>query len=143
MSFYASAQNEDDKTYTTVEEMPVFPGCERYPSKESQKFCTTERLMRYVYENLTYPDQAKEKGVTGQVITEFVIEKDGSIKNIRILKGIGGGCDEAALKVIASMNRMGQRWTPGKNEGKTVRVLYQLPIEFLAVDDDTSSDGEG
>ena len=104
---------EDEEIFQIVEEMPQFLGGE-------------EKLMEYVAKNITYPLIARETGIQGRVFIGFVVEPDGSISNVRLLRGIGGGCDEEAVRVIKSM----PRWEPGKNQGKTVRVSYQIPIFF-------------
>jgi protein TonB len=98
---------------TWVPEMPVFPGGE-------------SELYHYLNKNLEYPDVAKESNISGTVYLTFVVEKDGSISDVKILRGIGGGCDEEAIRVVKSM----PPWTPGKNNGTPVRVRFNLPVKF-------------
>ena len=69
---------------------------------------------------------AKNAGISGKVYITFVVEKDGSITDVKVLRGIGGGCDEEAVRVVQSM----PRWSPGKQRGKPVRVQYNLPVRF-------------
>lgn len=83
-------------------------------------------LRKFLGENLKYSKQAKEVGISGTVHVAFVVEKDGSVTNIRILRGIGGGCDEEAVRVIQMM----PKWKPGWVKGKLVRTHYNLPIKF-------------
>jgi periplasmic protein TonB len=99
--------------FLKVESMPSFPGGEY----ERRKFLA---------ENLKYPQMAKESGIQGKVYVSFVIEPDGSITNVEILRGIGGGCDEELVRVIKLM----PKWIPGKQRGKAVRVQYNMPIKF-------------
>ena len=99
--------------YQIVEEMPQFPGGET-------------KLMEYIAKNLTYPQEAKDKGIDGRVFVAMVIEKDGSVSNVKVLRGIGGGCDEEAVRVISAL----PKWKPGKMNGEPVRVSYQIPINF-------------
>ena len=99
--------------YQIVEEMPQFPGGEN-------------KLMEYIAKNLTYPQEARDKGIDGRVFVAMVIEKDGSVSNVKVLRGIGGGCDEEAVRVIKAM----PKWKPGKMKGEAVRVRYQMPINF-------------
>jgi protein TonB len=99
--------------FTVVEEMPSFPGGE-------------EALYKFLAKNTRYPDMAKDAGVQGIVYLTFVIEEDGSINDVRLLRGIGGGCDEEAIRV---MNKM-PKWSPGKQRGRTVRVQYNMPFRF-------------
>ena len=96
-----------------VETMPSFRGGQ-------------QKLFEFLGNNLVYPQEAKEAGIEGQVFVEFYIEKDGSVTDGKVLKGIGYGCDEEALRVIGLM----PKWYPGKQRGKAVRVRYTLPINF-------------
>ena len=107
------ATSEEDTVYQIVEEMPKFPGGEK-------------ALMDYVSNNVKYPEEAKNKNIAGRVFVSFVVEKDGSIGEVKVLRGIGGGCDEEAARVINSM----PKWKPGKQKGEAVRVSYQIPIYF-------------
>lgn len=81
---------------------------------------------KYMERNLKYPYRAQEEGVQGKVFVSFVVEKDGSITDVQVLKGIGFGCDEEAMKVI----KKSPMWKPGKNKGVPVRVRYNMPINF-------------
>ena len=99
--------------YTVVEEMPEFKG-------------GTQELYNYLGSNIKYPEVAKKEGISGRVFVQFVVEKDGSINNVKVLRGIGGGCDEEAMRVVKSM----PNWKPGKQKGEEVRVVYNLPIKF-------------
>jgi protein TonB len=69
---------------------------------------------------------AKESGIQGRVFVTFVVERDGSVTDVRVLRGIGGGCDEEAIRVVQNM----PKWSPGKQRGKSVRVQYNLPVKF-------------
>ena len=106
-------QMDNDSIYNTVEVMPEFPG-------------GMDQMAKYLSENIKYPEGAKDKGVSGRVFIGFVIEKDGSVSNAEVMKGIGGGCDEEALRVVKAM----PNWKPGTMKGKPVRVHYTLPIFF-------------
>ena len=103
--------------YQIVEEMPQFPGGEN-------------KLMEYIAKNLTYPQEARDKGIDGRVFVAMVIEKDGSVSNVKVLRGIGGGCDEEAVRVISAL----PKWKPGKMNGEPVRVSYQIPINFKLIE---------
>jgi len=106
-------QPQKDAVFTVVEQMPVYPGGD-------------EARMQYVASNIKYPEEARKQGVQGTVYITFVIEKDGSVSDVSVLRGIGGGCDEEAVRVISSM----PAWTPGKQRGKPVRVQFNMPIKF-------------
>ncbi|MBQ4398355.1 MAG: M56 family metallopeptidase [Bacteroidales bacterium] len=117
------ATSEEDTVYQTVEEMPEFPG-------------GAEAMMKSIAGNIKYPEAAIDKNIEGRVFVSFVIEKDGSVSNVKVLRGIGGGCDEEAVRVIKGM----PKWKPGIQEGKPVRVSYMMPINFK-LDDGPSSKG--
>jgi protein TonB len=81
---------------------------------------------KYLSDNLKYPTQARRMGVEGSVILVFVINTDGSIQDVEVLRGIGGGCDEEAVKIVKNA----PKWEPGKQRGRAVRTRMRLPIKF-------------
>lgn len=101
------------EVYQIVEQMPSFPGGDKARSE-------------YISNNLKYPQTAIEKGVQGRVFVGFIVEPDGSISNVKVLRSLGSGCDEEAMRVIKSM----PKWEPGKQSGQAVRVNYQIPVNF-------------
>ena len=94
--------------------------------KLSEMKVEVRTLYKYLAENIKYPQMAKESGIQGRVFVTFVVEKDGRVTDVRVLRGIGGGCDEEAIRVVQNM----PKWTPGKQRGKSVRVQYNLPVKF-------------
>lgn len=106
-------ESGEAEIFTVVEESPGFPGGDI-------------ARIRYLQENIRYPQMARESGIQGTVYVTFVVEKDGRVTDVRILRGIGGGCDEEAIRVINAM----PRWNPGKQRGKPVRVQFNMPIKF-------------
>lgn len=104
---------EEEQIFTIVEEMPSFPGGEA-------------ELFKYLGKNTKYPQMATDAGISGVVYVTFVVDKDGKIRDAKVLRGIGGGCDEEAIRVVKSM----PSWKPGKQRGKAVTVQYNLPIRF-------------
>ncbi len=82
--------------------------------------------MNYLSANIKYPVEAKDQGIEGRVYINFIVEKDGSVDSAWVLRGIGGGCDEEALRVVREM----PDWTPGYQHGEAVRVSYNLPVKF-------------
>lgn len=103
----------DDTPFQIVQNMPEFKG-------------GYGELQNYLAANLIYPQLAKETGIQGKVYITFIVEKDGSISNARVIRDIGGGCGAEALRVIQSM----PKWESGKERGKPVRVEINLPISF-------------
>jgi len=112
----ASTEEEEvaeAEIFTVVEESPSFPGGD-------------EARIRFLTENIKYPQIARESSIQGTVYVTFVVEKNGNVTDVRILRGIGGGCDEEAVRVIKAM----PKWNPGKQRGKPVRVQFNMPIKF-------------
>lgn len=110
------------EVFKVVEQMPAYP--------EGQG-----ALLEFLAKNIKYPTVAKENGVEGMVVVQYVIEKDGSISNAKVVKGIGAGCDEEALRVVNAM----PNWTPGKQRGQAVAVQFNLPIRFKLEDKKTNA----
>lgn len=110
-------RKEVDKDETTIfyaaEEMPEFPG-------------GYQALLNFLSQNIRYPSIAAESGITGKVTVNFVVNKDGSISDATILRGVDQALDKEALRVINSL----PRWKPGKQAGKPVRVSFSVPINF-------------
>jgi protein TonB len=104
---------DPEEPLTFVEEMPSFPG-------------GPEAMFKYIGKELKYPEEAVEQGIEGAVYIAFVVERDGSVSDVKVLRGIGGGCSEEAVRVVQRM----PKWTPGKQNGKLVRVRYTLPIRY-------------
>ena len=100
------------KIFIFVEEMPSFPGGEA-------------KLFEYL-SKIKYPAAARENGITGRVYVTFVVDKDGKIKDVKKQRGIGGGCDEEAIRVITAM----PDWKPGRQNGRNVSVQFNLPVNF-------------
>ena len=101
------------KIYDIVGKMPSFPGGEM-------------KLMEYLAQNRRYPQEALDRGIHGRVFVSFVVEPNGSISNVKVLRGIGYGCDEEAMRVVKTM----PKWTPGERRGKPVRVAVTIPVNF-------------
>ena len=104
---------EDNKVFTSVEQMPQFPGGDA-------------ALMAYLRDNIHYPTVAAENGVQGRVVVGFVVERDGSITDVNVLRSVDPSLDREAMRVVKGM----PRWTPGKQNGSAVRVKYQVPVSF-------------
>ena len=130
--FTVNAQTDADTTvYTVVEEMPRFPGCEQLDTTLAAKTkCAQQSLLNFIYGNVQYPMEARQNGNEGTVVLTFIVEKDGTISEPKIVKDIGGGCGLEAMRVVSQMNDVGVRWAPGKKDGEFVRVLFTLPVRF-------------
>lgn len=104
---------EENKVFDVVEQAPSFPGGDA-------------ALMRWLHDNMKYPVVAAENGVEGKVIVQFVVGKNGSISNVKVVKSIDPSLDREAVRVVSSM----PKWTPGKQNGTSVNVRYTLPVTF-------------
>lgn len=102
-----------EEIFTVVEQMPEFPGGE-------------SAMYDFLDKNMQYPNIAKEQSIQGKVWIGFIVDKLGNVTNVEVLRGIGGGCDEEAIRVINMM----PRWNPGKQSGKVVQVKFRFPINF-------------
>ncbi len=106
-------KQEENKIFTVVEQMPMFPGGDA-------------ALMQYLSSNIHYPAVAAENGVQGRVVVGFVVERDGSITDVNVMRSVDPSLDREAVRVVKNM----PRWTPGKQNGSAVRVKYQVPVMF-------------
>lgn len=109
----AEADVEDPLPFSIVEEKPEYPG-------------GTDAMLKFLGNNSKYPHLAKEAGIGGVVIVQFIIEKDGSVGDVKIVRGLGGGCNEEAIRVVKMM----PKWTPGRQRGRAVRITCHLPLNF-------------
>ncbi|MBC7884697.1 MAG: energy transducer TonB [Saprospiraceae bacterium] len=116
--------------FKLVDEMPRFPGCEHMSDMNARKECAGQKMLEYVYTNVKYPAEAREKGIEGNCIVQFIIDKNGYINDLKIIRDIGGGCGDEVKRVLTTMNSMSERWIPGKDKGQNVNVLYTLPVKF-------------
>jgi protein TonB len=106
-------KEEENKVFDVVEQMPSYPG-------------GMGALMQYLSSHIKYPAIAEENGIQGRVICTFVVERDGSITDVRIAKSVDPSLDKEAMRVVSSM----PKWIPGKQNGSAVRVKYTLPVTF-------------
>ncbi|MCD4665875.1 MAG: energy transducer TonB [Bacteroidales bacterium] len=106
-------EESEEVIFTVVESMPTFPGGDA-------------ARIKYLNNNIKYPQMARESGIQGRVFVTFVVERNGKVTDVKVLRGIGGGCDEEAIRVIKNM----PNWVAGKQRGKPVRVQFNMPILF-------------
>jgi len=112
LAFNATVQAQETVN-STVDELPVPPG-------------GIAGLTNYMIQNLKYPTAAKEAKVQGMVVISFIVTAEGKVENVEVLREIGSGCDEEAVRVISQSGT----WTPAKKEGKTVATKMTLPVQF-------------
>ena len=102
-----------EEIFKVVEQKPEFPDGEA-------------AMLKFIYDNIKYPPIARDNGVEGTVFVSFVVEKDGSVTDVKTVRDIGGGCGNEAIRVV----KMFPKWNPGKQRGRPVRVLFNLPVKF-------------
>ena len=116
--------------FKVVEDMPRFPGCEDISDKAERKRCAEKKMLQFVQKNMKYPPIAQENGIEGLAVIKFVVDEKGNISDFKIVKDVKGGCGKEALRVVKLMNNMPQKWVPGKQRGKPVKVWFNLPVRF-------------
>ena len=104
---------KNDMVFDVVEVMPQFPGGQI-------------AMLKYIMENIKYPEQAMKEGIQGRVAVRFIVEKDGSISNVKAVRSVHPLLDKEAVRVVESM----PKWSPGKQNGKPVRVRFNVPVMF-------------
>ena len=104
---------EPEGAFDVVEQMPEFPG-------------GAAGMMKFIAENVKYPEEAYSKGIAGRVLVQFIIEKDGSVTNVKVIKKVNDAIDAEAVRVVKAM----PKWKPGKQNGREVRVKYTIPVSF-------------
>ncbi len=116
-----------ESIYRLVDEMPRFPGCENSDKPTALKnACAKDKLVNFIASELRYPKEAADKGLEGMVLVSFVVGENGDIMMPEVKRDIGGKCGEEALRVVSLM----PKWVPGVHEGETVKVRFNLPINF-------------
>ncbi|MFV1448099.1 energy transducer TonB [Maribacter sp. HS] len=115
-------EEDVDVPFAVIEDVPVFPGCENESDKRA---CFNKMIQKHIGKNFRYPEIAQEMGVQGRVSVMFVIQKDGSIGNVR-MRGPDKNLEAEAARIISKLPKM----TPGKQRGRAVRVPFSIPINF-------------
>ncbi len=127
----AQPAETDTTIWQVVDEKARFPGCETLDGAAAAKDeCATKKMLQYVYQQIRYPQQAVAEGIEGTVVVRFVVEKNGQIGPVEVLKDIGGGCAAEAVRVVLSMNQLPARWMPGRKNGEAGRSYFVLPVKF-------------
>lgn len=122
-----SPEQQEEEIFQVVEQMPVFAGCDvSAMTAEDAKKCSMQKLGEYVGKHVEYPASAKKAGVEGKVFIQFVVSKDGTVKNAEVKRGVHEEMDAEALRVVQGM----PKWTAGQQNGKNVNVRMTLPIMF-------------
>ena len=110
--------------------MPYLSSCGNIADEAERKICSETSLMNFIRDELEYPRAAVNIGIIGTVMMRFVVDVDGKVKDIKILRDLGGGCGEEAKRVLGLLNDKEMTWIPGNQNGRAVPVLYTLPVKF-------------
>ena len=136
LSSLSSGENvsQGEKIYKTLKapnKMPMEASCisDVEPYEEQLK-CSDQKLLMHVYKNIVYPAAARDNGIEGQVVCQFVITKEGKVRSPKIVKELGYGTSETVLETLRDMEEKGFTWSPGMVGGKPVDVVYSLPVKF-------------
>ena len=126
IEFVEEVEEETDEifNFAVVENKPVYPGCEKYATEEERFQCFNSSIMTHIAKNFKFPEMARQMGIQGRVFVNFVIEKDGSISNVIVARGVDPLLDDEAIRVVKSL----PKFQPAKQRGKPVRMQYTVPI---------------
>ena len=121
------SQTQNDPILVDVDVKPTWKGCEDLTDSTARENCLETNLAAFFNDFIMYPERARKKKIQGQVIVQFVVEKDGSVSNIQIIHDIGEGCGDEVVRAIQHLPLL----IPGMNNGLPVRVLYKAPFHFV------------
>jgi len=119
-------ESDEILSFAVVENKPIYPGCENEPDEEARFKCFNRNIMKTVQKNFTYPEMARQMGLSDKVWVSFVIEKNGKISNVKVARGQYDDLNDEAMRLIKLLPKM----TPAKQRGKPVRMSYTVPINF-------------
>ena len=137
---FISAAWAQEEIRTHADQMPYFKGCDSYPDNtDDKRQCSNEALVSFIANHIQYPDLAKENGIEGTVYVSFIIDEDGKVTQPSLLRDIGNGCGEEALRVLSNM----PDWEPAIDNKQHVKVKLNLPIQFYFTEEDNASLAEG
>ncbi len=119
---------DSTSVFRVVDQMPRFSACEEVANQgdQAQKVCSEKKMIEHIYSNLRYPQSSRDSGIEGKVICHFIVNLDGSLSDIKILKSPDTALSEEVVRVLTAM----PRWQPGQQDGKDVRVQFTLPVQF-------------
>jgi protein TonB len=123
-------ETEVQELIHVVEQMPYFPGCEERGGLVERKACGDSLLQNFIYNNLVYPPEAREQKIEGTVVVSFVIGEEGSVRDVRLVRDIGGGCGEEAVRIVNLMVERQIRWVNRGSRTGPEAVQFHLPVRF-------------
>lgn len=114
-------------SFEVVETVPVFPGCENAINNEERKICFQQKMLEFVAADFKYPKEAAALHLQGKIFIQFVVERDGSVSNIKVVRGVGASLDSEAVRVIGDLPKI----EPARQRGKPVRMSFVMPITAI------------
>lgn len=117
-------ESDEVLSFAVVESVPIFPGCEDSKDNNERKMCFQQKILQFVGREFQFPEMARQMGIQGRVYVNFVIEKNGSISNVQVMRGVDPLLDDEAVRVVKKLPKL----TPAKQRGKPVRMSFTLPI---------------
>lgn len=121
-SAYVALAQEPEKPQTVAQTDEIFDTLDEEPNFGANR----SDLMQYLSQNIRYPKNSQKKGEQGRVIVQFIVERDGSVRDAKVVRSVSKDLDKEALRVVRQM----PKWTPGKKDGKAVRARFTLPVTF-------------
>ncbi len=122
-------EDEGSEIFIRAEEMPSMEACFEVSDRSKKWACTQQAMLQFVYKNIKYPPIARENGVQGTVVAAFVIDQDGQLADVELLRDIGAGCGEEVKRIVDLLNSK-VKWSPGRQRGMPVKVRVTLPVKF-------------
>lgn len=119
---------EEIFSFAIVENKPVFPGCEKEKDEEARSQCFQLKIQQHIARNFKYPEIARQLGIQGKVYITFIIDKDGSVSNVTVARGVDPNLDQAAVDAVKSLNNLNPKIQPAKQRGKPVRMSFTIPV---------------
>ena len=117
-------ESDEVLSFAVVESVPIFPGCEDSKNNDERKLCFQQKILQFVGREFKFPEMARQMGIQGRVYVNFVIEKNGKITNVEVVRGVDPLLDDEAVRVVKMLPKL----TPAKQRGKPVRMSFTLPI---------------
>ncbi|MEM9930858.1 MAG: TonB family protein, partial [Bacteroidota bacterium] len=119
-----------EEHFIIVKNIPTFPGCAHLTDQVAQHQCTSEKLLTFIYDNLEYPESARQNEEEEEVVVQFIVEKDGIVKKAQVVSGTTNAFEKEGLRLIHLMRTKGYNWNPGPSVGRPIRALFQVAIDF-------------
>ncbi len=129
LGFQFNTNAQEDAVMKVAEEMPLYGDCSASVDKSENKACSDKAVYEFIASQVVYPETAQLNGTEGTVVIRFVVDKEGKVKDVTVVKDIGDGCGDEAVRVVSLM----ENWKPATHKGKNVDVQMHLPVKFKTI----------